>query len=144
MALLIHPMESDSSKKTLNLPWLGLWNTKDYVAAVQNGSINLLCQLYYTDHELAQMIKSTNDSGLNFKDRDHYRVHLYLNLCRKLPKTIFESVFKHFHRIYEVTDRSKLPVQNYQVALMIPERFQFCPLTEDILCNHLHTCNQNL
>ena len=123
----------NSEIKVLPLPWLGVWRSEDFTKAILEKSINIFCQLIYTDEELREILTKSQKLDLKFKDSDHYRTYLFLELCKKLPEPVYSSIFKYFHHIVQVRDCTKSPTEDYQIAIMIPERYQLCPLTQDII-----------
>ena len=129
---IITSNRENSEIKVLPLPWLGLWRSEDYTKAVLEKSITLYCQLIYTDEELREILTKSQKLHLKFKDTDHYRTYLFLELCKKLPEPV-SFIFKYFHEIVQVRDLTKSPAEDYQIAVMIPERYQLCPLTQDIM-----------
>ena len=122
-----------SELKVLKLPWLGLWRAQDYLKAVQDQCMTLMYQLIYTDTELREIIRKCRVLGHKFKNIDHFRTYLFLELCKKLPEPVYCQVFKHFHVIVPATDLAKSPPEEIQIATMIPEQYQNCPLTPEIL-----------
>ena len=130
---IINSSRQNPEIKVLPLPWLGLWRSEDYTKAVLEKSITLYCQLIYTDEELREILTKSQKLHLKFKDTDHYRTYLFLELCKKLPEPVYTSIFKYFHEIVQVRDLTKSPAEDFQVAIMIHERYQLCPLTQDIM-----------
>ena len=123
----------NSGFNVLALPWFGLWRAEDFGKALSEKSITFTCQLVYTNSELREIMKRAQELGLKFKDIDHYRTYLFLELCKKLPEAVYSSIFKYFHVIVQVRDFSKSPTEDYQIATMVPQRYQECSLTQDML-----------
>ena len=130
---LMTSSRQNSEIKVLPLPWLGLWRSEDYTKAVLEKSITLYCQLIYTDAELREILTKSQKLHLKSKNTDHYRTYLFLELCKKLPEPVYTSIFKYFHEIVQVRDFTKSPAEDYQIAIMISERYKLCPLTQEIM-----------